>query len=70
MPDKPFRVLAFSILVSKNTISGGNKRHSLVQYVTFSSRLHSKLQVADRQVFRLKKFAIIINWNITIIYNS
>ena len=66
MPDKPFRLLAFSIFVSKNTISGGNKRHNLVQYVTFPSRLHSKLQVAGRQVFRLKKFAVISNMHITI----
>ena len=40
---------------------------SLVQYVTFPSRLHSKLQVAGRQVFRLKKFDAISNMHITII---
>ena len=67
MADKLFRLLAFySILVSKNTISGGNKRHSLVQYITFPSRLHNKLKVAGRQVFRLKKFAVISNMHITI----
>ena len=40
---------------------------SLVQYVTFPSRLHSKLKVAGRQVFRLKKFDAISNMHITII---
>ena len=61
-------VKILSILVSKNTISGGNKRHSLVQYVTFpSTLLHSKLQVAGRQFFRLKKFAVIMHITTTYI---
>ena len=37
-------------------------------YVTFpSTLLHSKQQVAGRQVYRLKKFAVISNMHITII---